>query len=37
MLEKVGECQRRLEKVGVSWMFKWYVTELWFTTIHVHE
>ena len=24
--ENVGECWRRSEKVGVNWMFKWYVT-----------
>ena len=24
--ENVGECWRRSEKVGVSWMFRWYVT-----------
>ena len=26
MSENAGECQRRSEKVGVSWMFKWYMT-----------
>ena len=24
--ESVRGCQRRSEKVGVNWMFKWYVT-----------
>ena len=26
--ENVGECRRRSEKVGVKWMFRWYVTTM---------